>query len=422
MLDIIAGPDPADPVTAASEGQVPDSYLDFLDPAGLNGARIGLVTSFLSGASQEVRTLTLAATDQMESLGAAVVSVSLTTPANWEVYYNDLEYLVNRYLQTLGPEAKFTSLRQIIASGEYLSNLHSTFADLHGNIAPENDPAYARVETARQNFRRQLLSLMDTQNLDALVYPPLLSNPPTTASVALDDGIWETGSDFRNMNPSPFLGFPSITVPAGFKANGIPFGIEFLGRPFSEPVLLGLAYAFEQATGARMPPDSTPRLPGEILVIGGIQGDYDRDGVLDVEDIDLLNAQIRSTVYEQAFDLNEDNLLGPEDSRVWVHYLNMTWYGDANLDGEFNTGDLVQVLGAGKYETQKDAGWGEGDWNGDGVFGTGDFVKALDDGGYEMGPRGPLAVPEPSGGALLIFGALMAFCCRRAATPLLTRF
>ena len=76
------------------------------------------------------------------------------------------------------------------------------------------------------------------------------------------------------------------------------------------------------------------------------------------------------------------------------------------LDGEFNTGDLVQVLIAGKYEKhsidawgfvhRESATWSEGDWNCDGVFDTGDLVLALQDGGYEMGPREPVAVPEPT--------------------------
>jgi hypothetical protein len=102
------------------------------------------------------------------------------------------------------------------------------------------------------------------------------------------------------------------------------------------------------------------------------------------------------------------------DHSVWVKDLKRTRYGDANLDGQFNTGDLVQVLGAGKYETQELAGWSEGDWNGDGVFNTGDLVKALDDGGYEMGPREDVAaVPEPGGWRLLLVMGLLPGLRRR---------
>jgi hypothetical protein len=77
-----------------------------------------------------------------------------------------------------------------------------------------------------------------------------------------------------------------------------------------------------------------------------------------------------------------------------------------------NTGDLVQVSGAGEYETQQEAGWGEGDWNGDGVFDTGDVVLALQDGGFEMGPREVAAVPEPGGSVLWLVGATL-LCVRR---------
>ena len=91
------------------------------------------------------------------------------------------------------------------------------------------------------------------------------------------------------MNPSPFLGFPSITVPAGFDGNGLPVGIEFLGKPFSEPTLIRLAYAFEQATRHRVSPASTPPLAGERIPAAG---DFNRDDVLDVADMDALTAEI----------------------------------------------------------------------------------------------------------------------------------
>ena len=85
-----------------------------------------------------------------------------------------------------------------------------------------------------------------------------------------------------------------------------------------------------------------------------------------------------------------------------------TYIGDANVDGEFNSSDLVQVFTAGKYETGGDATWGEGDWDGSGDFGSGDLVFAFTGGGYETGPRGALAaVPEPSSLLCVISGALL---------------
>ena len=109
------------------------------------------------------------------------------------------------------------------------------------------------------------------------------------------------------------------------------------------------------------------------------------------------------------FDLNSDGAVDAKDHHFWVKNLKLTWYGDANLEGEFNTGDMNEVLVAGKYEQGwldewgsiygERATWSEGDWNGDGVFDRSDMVTAFVDGGYEKGLRAEaVAVPEPGGG------------------------
>ena len=151
---------------------------------------------------------------------------------------------------------------------------------------------------------------------------------------------------------------------------------------------------------------STP--PGEVEM--PLLGDFDGSGTLDVTDIDLLTAAVRSGDYDPSFDVNDDQVLDAEDRDEWVHRLRQTWFGDANLDGEFSSDDFVQVFQAGKYERGVEAGWAEGDWNGDGLFDSSDFVTAFQDGGYEMGPR-PVAaaVPEPTGVLLLLLG-LVARC------------
>jgi hypothetical protein len=96
------------------------------------------------------------------------------------------------------------------------------------------------------------------------------------------------------------------------------------------------------------------------------------------------------------------------DRLYWVHNLADTYFGDANLDGEFNTSDLVAVFEAGHYEDgiAGNSGWGTGDWNGDAEFSTSDLVLAFQDGGYEQGPRGAVSsVPEPNALCLLLLGA-----------------
>ena len=90
-----------------------------------------------------------------------------------------------------------------------------------------------------------------------------------------------------------------------------------------------------------------------------------------------------------------------------MHELAKTWFGDADLNGEFNSTDFVQVFQRGKYETDSIAGWADGDWNGDGVFDSGDFVIAFQDGGYEQGPRtDAVTVPKPGSVVLMIIGML----------------
>ncbi len=136
-----------------------------------------------------------------------------------------------------------------------------------------------------------------------------------------------------------------------------------------------------------------------------IPGDFDRSGVLDLPDVNLLSEEISKGSNNPDFDVTGDGSVNGEDLSVWVKDLRKTWFGDANLDDEFNSGDLVQVFGAGKYETGENATWDEGDWNADLAFNSSDLVAAFGDGGYEQGPPpGANPVPEPSAGLLGLIG------------------
>ena len=132
-------------------------------------------------------------------------------------------------------------------------------------------------------------------------------------------------------------------------------------------------------------------------------GDYNDNGELDAADLDLQAVAITGGEDPPEYDLNGDDKVDYADRQMWVDELKNTWIGDANLDGEFNSGDMVQVFVRGKYETGEDAGWEEGDWNGDTQFGSSDMVAAFAAGGYEKGKRPAVAVnavPEPSSGLL----------------------
>ncbi len=132
-------------------------------------------------------------------------------------------------------------------------------------------------------------------------------------------------------------------------------------------------------------------------------GDFDDDAQLTVADLNLLTDATRSGQSEIAFDLNRDLVVDGEDRRIWVEDLKGTSFGDTNLDGFFESQDIILVMQAGEYEKDMNglSTWGTGDWNGDSAFDSADFVLAFQSGTYEQGPeesdrRGAL-VPEPTG-------------------------
>jgi hypothetical protein len=151
--------------------------------------------------------------------------------------------------------------------------------------------------------------------------------------------------------------------------------------------------------------------------LAGVAGDFNGNGTLDAEDIDLLSADVRSGLNTPKFDVTGDKLVNQGDRETWVNSLRKTYFGDSNLDGEFSSADFVSVFTAGQYEdaVAGNSTWATGDWNGDGDFTSSDFVSAFQAGGYEKGPRAAVgSVPEPISVTLLLVGGIVvAFRCRR---------
>ena len=144
----------------------------------------------------------------------------------------------------------------------------------------------------------------------------------------------------------------------------------------------------------------------------GLLGDYNGNGNLDADDLDLQAVAMVGGQNPAAYDLNNDTLVNFNDRLVWLHDLKKTWVGDSDLNGLFNSADFVLAFQAGKYEVQDAAAtWVQGDWSGDQRFTSADFVAAFADGGYEAGPRpgAVSAVPEPSafGLSLLAVGPML---------------
>lgn len=152
-----------------------------------------------------------------------------------------------------------------------------------------------------------------------------------------------------------------------------------------------------------------------ITPLSLVSGDYNGNGQLDVADIQLLSEAVRSKDTDSKFDLDADGKVNQDDRRFWVVGLKNTFFGDANLDGEFASSDLVNIFVAGEYEdgVAENSTWASGDWNGDADFTTTDLVLAFTEGGYEEGPRVAVAVPESTGTTLLLSLAASLGCLIR---------
>lgn len=216
------------------------------------------------------------------------------------------------------------------------------------------------------------------------------------------DGYDLSGTDQQN-----------VYIGVGIDANGDPDDPEFSLEKSFQGWIDEVAVWNEALSEA----DILSLYNGDISkwVGGGVTGDFNGNEVLDVDDINLLAAASASGQNEATFDLNGDGAVNGLDVNEWIKNISNSWIGDANVDGEFNSGDFVAVFTSGKFETGDTASWAEGDWNGDGKFDSGDFVAAFTDGGFEMGPRPAAAasVPEPSSLFLVALGTLCLFKVRR---------
>ena len=265
LLGGAVGVDPRDEATSRSEGNFHTDYTQFLDPAGLQGARIGVARSF-TGFDPRVMALFEDAILAMRDEGAVIVDPANLPVANWrdELPLIVLEYEfktdLNAYLATLGPDAPVRTLAEIIEFNERNRELEMPHFGQQRMIAsqargPLTDEVYLDAVRTIQRGNREdgIDALMNEHQLDAIV-APTRDLPWTTDHIKGDrlDGGSSAG-------PAAIAGYPDISVPMGF-VSGLPAGVSFFGRAWSEPVLIRIAYAFEQATRHRRAPTFAPTL------------------------------------------------------------------------------------------------------------------------------------------------------------------
>jgi Asp-tRNA(Asn)/Glu-tRNA(Gln) amidotransferase A subunit family amidase len=255
MLDLTVGADPADAITQASAGHIPASYRDLLKADALRGARIGVVKNLFGAApdEEEVGAIDRKALEAMQKAGAELVD--LTIPGLDEqmrgssVIDAEFKFDLMAYLARW-PNAPVHSLGEILARGEYAAALETNFTRRNARTSGDT-PDVAKARATRTEMLASVTRAMDAQHLDVLAYPTLRRK----AAV-----IGEPQRGGENCQLSPSTGLPAVSMPAGFTADGVPVGIELMGAAWSEAKLLALAYAYEQATHPRRPPQATPAL------------------------------------------------------------------------------------------------------------------------------------------------------------------
>src|SRR5438034_864804 len=266
LLSALAGVDARDSATTRSQGNSRTDYTAFLDANGLKGMRIGVSRSHFAF-NPYLDKLMEGAIDVLKRGGADIVD-----PANVDSMKNidDVELMVllydlkadlNAYLASLGPKAPVKMLKEIIEFNQkhadkelqYFSQDLFMQAEEKG---PLTDAAYLdAVQKIQQLAREQGIDLVMTKNrLDALIAP---TNTPAWVTDHLNGDRFSGGSS----TPAAVAGYPSITVPCGY-AGGMPVGISFFGRAWSEPTLIKIAFAYEQATRQRRAPKFLTTLEG----------------------------------------------------------------------------------------------------------------------------------------------------------------
>ena len=262
LLSAMVGVDPRDSVTAESSGKAQKDYTQFLDPRGLQGARLGIVRKlfgFNDMVDEEMNTAIAA----MKSAGAVIVdpveieALGKIDESELEVLLTELKADLNTYLAQLGPKAQVKTLKDIIDFNErnkqrempYFAQDLFIKAEAKGPLTgTEYQDALAK--NRRMTREEGIDAVMDKFQLDALL-------APTAGAAWPNDYVNGDHALGNGSQLAAVAGYPNINVPVGY-VFGLPFGVSIFGKAYSEPKLIKIAYAFEQATKFRKAPQFLP--------------------------------------------------------------------------------------------------------------------------------------------------------------------
>jgi Asp-tRNA(Asn)/Glu-tRNA(Gln) amidotransferase A subunit family amidase len=260
VFDVIAGYDSADPVTKESQGKKAESYMDFLAAGDLSGVRVGVLNQLFKPEESDssVYALMLKAVQDLSALNATMIDnveiKDLDSLNESRSRIRQLKRDYNAYLKSLGDSSQFKTLQDIIDSEDYHPFLEGRLQDAQAEVEiPEEHPDWDKNMKLRQELRDRILHVMDSLELDALIYPSFAYPPRLIGDLNGPRG--DTSGKL-----SPPTGFPAIAVPMGYSYDRYPAGFQLLGRPFSEGTLLKIAFIYEQASKHRRPPEGFPEL------------------------------------------------------------------------------------------------------------------------------------------------------------------
>jgi amidase len=257
MLNATVGFDRADEVTRASEGHIPRTYLSFIGDSSIGEVHIGTPAALFGSAAEdeEVGAIVRKAIGMMTTIGAAVSDQPIagfeelmqgTSTINAEFKFDLIDYFA-----AFADRSPVRSLDDILRSGLFHNAVEGVLRRSNQVESRESD-AYRATLAKREAARQTILDVMNQRGLTVLAYPVLRRKPAPI-------GQPQAGS---NCQLSATTGLPAISIPAGFTADGLPVGLELLGHPFSEAMLLKIAYAYERVMQPRRAPKTTPALVG----------------------------------------------------------------------------------------------------------------------------------------------------------------